>query len=436
MRTADFSNFPKQELFIKEVFKTIDGNSKKKEFYYGGAVRGGKTFVCLAIFVMLAQRFPKSRWHVLRNSTPNLEGTTIPSLEKLCPPGGPWIYKRDKGNYRLEFQNGSTIFLKAENITHDPNLAWMDGLETNGIMLEQMDSLDKRVLQKANERLGSWYIKPQPKGIILGTFNPTQNWVKEALYEPFRDGTLKPHQYYLQALPRDNPFVTQDQYKTWDNLDPIHFKTYIEGDWDAFSSEDAYIYTFSDNKHIQEVEHNPNWITYFSFDFNVNPMTCIVAQHNEATEEIHILKEYRLPNSTIYDMCDRVKVDWDLSYIQVTGDPRGTARHSLSKSASLNHFAVIMKEWGLVDRQLALPPYPAPGEEHNTLRMIANSLLSKYPTFKIHPDCKNLITDIKYIAAPKGKREKHKEGENGHLLDAWLYYLYTYFQLWVTNKNN
>ena len=161
-------------------------------------------------------------------------------------------------------------------------------------------------------------------------------------------------------------------------------------------------------------------------------MTCLVCQHNEMREQIMILREIRIENATIYDMCEVLKAEFNPGQIKITGDPRGTARHSLSLSAALNHYAVIVDQLRISERQVELPQaYPAPAEEHNILRLIANSLLCRYPQLYIDEGCKYLLQDIKYITTVNGRREKLKEGKGGHLLDCMLYYFYTYFSNFI-----
>ena len=198
-----FDRNPKQRAFAKAVFDACNGDNQYRYFFYGGAVRGGKTSVALVTIHILARRYPGSRWHIIRDSFANLEATTIPSYEKFFPESSDFVehYKRAKENYHVKLTNGSKIFFKSEMISHDPLLSWMDGLETNGIFLEQVDGLTEPVWNKSIERVGSWYIDPMPPPVILATFNPTQNWVRDKIHEKYKKGYLKGPYYYIQALP-------------------------------------------------------------------------------------------------------------------------------------------------------------------------------------------------------------------------------------------
>lgn len=185
------------------------------------------TYVTLFILIMLSRKYPGSRWHVIRKDLPTLKATTIPSFERLCPSDAK--IHRDPGNYRAEFANGSQIFFKAESIQQDPELKDFLGLETNGIFLEQAEEITERMHDRAKERTGSWYIDPMPPGFIFYTFNPTDNWVRETFYEPHKRGDLAAPYYYREALPSDNPFVTDDQWATWKEMDETVYLMMVQG---------------------------------------------------------------------------------------------------------------------------------------------------------------------------------------------------------------
>ena len=121
----DFTRNEKQVSFFNTVMAAIAGLNDLRYFFFGGGVRGGKTSVCFVIMYFLCIKFPKSRWHVIRDSFPNLEATAIPSFEKFFPESCEHIerYNRSPSNYYVTFTNGSKIYFKSESISHDPNLA-------------------------------------------------------------------------------------------------------------------------------------------------------------------------------------------------------------------------------------------------------------------------------------------------------------------------
>lgn len=267
----DLTKNAKQAAFFNAVMSEVTGGGVGNRYFaYGGAIRGGKTFVSLFILILLAKRYPRSRWHVVRSTDTLLRETSVQSFLKLAPSG---VIVRNSPKVRATFANGSTITFLAENIKADPELNSFLGLETNGFLLEQAEELDAKTWEKVKQRVGSWALPPgqMPPGLVLATFNPNDGWSRRVWYEPFLEGTLKPPYFYLPALPNDNPFVTADQWATWSEMDEVSQKIFITGDWDARRNDNAFYFAFSRTAHVREVEFNPTLPVHLSFDQNVLP---------------------------------------------------------------------------------------------------------------------------------------------------------------------
>lgn len=410
---------------------------KKRFFFYGGAIRGGKTYVCLFIFIQLAKLFPGSRWHVFRSDFPELEDTTIPSMQKLLGnEGAEFTWHRKSSNYHVRFANGSKIFFKSENLMKDADLNWMLGLETNGIMLEQMEGLSEKLFQRAIERLGSWYIPTMPIPILLGTFNPTDTWVKKKIYDPYRDGTLPEAWHFQEALPDNNPFVTAEQWANWDNLDPISRAQLIEGIWRFMNDAKLFAYSFDQKKHVVDV-NTPEGKELMTakkglpvkliFDFNVDPMTCLVAQ-NDGLKWVKILAEYRLRNSDIFELCARVKSDWGDYYCVATGDASGRQRQAITRGKR-TYIYTIQRLLKLSPRQMQ---FPMSNPSVSNTRMVLNSLLHRHPDFKISSECQYTIDDLATVKVnDKGEIDKKKDALKTHLLDNVRYLVWNYLRKFI-----
>lgn len=448
----EFKNVNQCE-FYDMVMKAVLRMINKRYFFYGGGIRGGKTFVCLYIFIVLARLFPNSRWHVFREDNPALESTVIPSTEKLIgSKGKDFVWKNKAGNKHLLFNNGSKIFFKSENLSNDPNLKEFLGLETNGVLLEQMEALSSNLYARVMERIGSWYIDPMPPPLILGTFNPTQEWVKKDLWDKFENGEigLEDDAFYLQkALPEDNPFVTEEQWKNWANLDEDSYMTMIGGIWRFKATGNLFAYAFNPAKNVINVtqpgarateEQIKKWQAnveymklddrlpvYCIFDFNVDPMTCLICQRN-GMRWGKVIKEIRLRNSDIYEMTDRIKNEFDDYYIIATGDASGRNRNGSNKGRK-SYVQIIKQELRLSDKQIQ---FPAVNQSIANTRIVMNSILSKHPEFKISSECNFLIDDLETVKTDgKGGIEKGDDKLKTHFLDDLRYFSWNYFRNFV-----
>ncbi len=446
----DLTRNPKQIQIFNDVMMqcqhhaTIEEGKKNGEYpeeyddpnsiqfwFYGGAIRGGKTFVTLGLLVILCRMYSGSRWHVIRKSMTDLYATSIPSLEKIIK-GSSVKWSRSPNNYFCEFASGSRIYFISENYNQDKDGDKFKGLETNGIVFEQLEELQEKTYQIAISRIGSWYdTTPKCPAFAFATFNPTYNWVKKKIHDKFVKSPPKPPFYYLQALPDDNPFVTADQRRAWEQLDEQDYNRYIKGSWDV-KIEGTFLSSFK-NHHIGNAGITQHSALWFSFDFNVDPMTCTVWQTDGATWA-KCLMEYRIPDSDTYTLCKMIRDDWDLTgEVYVTGDAAGSARNPAIRH-QLNHYDVIREELGLRKSQFKVPKInPLISQS----RMFCNAVLKSLPELIIDDTCKYLIEDCRFVQVhlnAEGNVAIKKTGMNkfanidnrqlGHLLDTMRYFLH------------
>lgn len=423
--TIDLSSNPKQFEFFLQVMKACNGLSPHRKFGYGGAIRGGKTYVCLGTLIRLANKYEGSKWHIMRQDFPVLQGTTIPSFEKIIRNSPNWKWNRDRANYFAYNKKDSKIFFKGENLKQDPELNDFLGLETNGVFLEQLEELSKKLWDISISRCGSWYIDPMPPALMLTTLNPTQKWPKEFLHEAYLKGELPEDFFYMTALPKDNPFVTQDQWNAWSSMDERYQKQYIEGDWTNFDARDnRFAYCFNKKKHVGKTELNRKYEVYLSFDFNHDPITCAVFQHYG--NNIYGIEQIKLGNSNIYELCEQIKVKYAGCMLIVTGDATGQATSALVRD-NLNYYVVIKSQLNLSVGQLKVPKV---NPELSENRVLINYVLHNANMLIDGEKCEGLVYDLEHAAVlPDGSLDKSNRRDPTKQLDAldcFRYYLNTF----------
>lgn len=420
---------PKQSELFNAVLKAVLGNSAYRYFFYGGAIRGGKTFVVLHILKFLCAYYPRSRWHVVRKDLTVLKATTIPSFEKVIAGDDRWKWTRDPGNYHVSFDNGSKIFFRPESLTTDPELNDFLGLETNGIFLEQIEELSEKMWARAIERTGSWYLDKMPPGFIFSTFNPTRRWVKKFIHDKWVEGKLESPFFYIQALTIDNPYITNDQWNAWQNMDERTRRNLIEGSWEFESAGNTFIYSLREKERteplpgychvVDGLTSDPALPLVVSFDFNVEPITALVCQHASNKSWVSILKEYRLMNSDIFELCDRIVTDYPDVFWQITGDASGRNRTAITRG-NKNYYWYIKQRLRVNDSQIRLPGV---NPSHRNSRVLSNSLLAKHPAYLIDSGCRWLLEDMRQVLVDESAGiDKSKNAHHTHLLDCWLYY--------------
>ncbi len=273
-----FEPFPKQEEFINAV---LSGNYSFVLF--GGAIRGGKTFSLLALFLILCRAFPGSRWAIVRKDLPTIKRNLYPSWDKIKPTR--FIEKHNNETHTVTMKNGSQIIFYPENYVQDKNLDRWKGLEVNGFGFEEINECQQVTLFKAFERAGSYVVPDlaiQPKPIVVGTCNPTQGWVKEMVYTPWKQGTLKSTWLYIQSRIHDNlPLLkAQPDYlpSLKENLNTYEYLVYVDGDWDVqLKTGGEFLGKFELSEHVRPVTWDIEKMMCISLDSNVYPYVAVTA---------------------------------------------------------------------------------------------------------------------------------------------------------------
>lgn len=208
-------------------------------------------------------------------------------------------------------------------------------------------------------------------------------------------------------------------------LDPLTFaQEYLA----SFVTENnnAFCYTYNAAKHVRKTEINPNIEVKLSFDFNRDPITCLVAQ--DTGNKINFIEQIKLSNSNIYDLCDVIKAKYGKYLLLVTGDATGRAKSAMVKD-NMNYFKIIKAQLNLGDRQMRQPTINPSIEEN---RVLINSAFH-HLDISIDPvNCKGLIFDLEHAAVlPDGsldKTDRNDPTKQLDCLDCARYYIQTFFK--------
>ena len=418
-----FEPHPKQLEFIKAVL-----GGQHKYLLFGGAAGGGKSFVSLATLILMAKFYPGSKSFVIRESLPTLKRTTIPSFFKLCPKG--FITNHNQTDQVIKFTNGSTLTFFPENFYLDKNLTRFDGIEANFFLIEEGQEIQRKTFEKCKLRAGRNIIpdlEEQPNPVIMVTCNPSQNWTKEMFRDPWFKGALPEDYFYLPALMKDNPTLPKEYVKGLENLDEVTKAIFVHGDWDIIDVERPFAYAFDRWKSVESgLTVNPTEPVILSFDFNVDPITCVSGQ--SYGRKIRILKEFRLRNSDIFQLCEVIRKHYGDRNFIVTGDASGNNRSAMTRGA-LNYYQIIKEELKLPRAAFRVPSF---NPSIKNSRVLLNSVLEKHPDFKIDSSCSFLISDLQNVqASTDGEIDKGRDAHATHLLDGLRYYLWTFHASFV-----
>ncbi|WP_031530522.1 hypothetical protein [Dyadobacter crusticola] len=439
---------------------------------YGGAIRGAKTIWLAIVMAELAKTYPNSRWVIMRADRPKITSNLVPSVNYIYskPEYSKHIVARNKAELTYTFDNGSVVQLFPESFNQDKDLTRFHGLEVNGFGLDELSEFQEQTLDKCFERAGSWLnAEPntfgrKPRPLVLGTCNPTKNWVKTRIYDRFVDGTLPETWKYIQAKVTDNPFVPSsylESLKT--NMTPINYQRFVDGDWEYVESNGhEWIYNFNYTTHVRQVPYLPGMPSYLTFDFNVWPyMTLLCFQVEEASVggqqgyRVRFYDEFCLshPHNTAEAVCKEWIKKYPAVYgpvpVSYCGDASGENRiPGFGERKAFNAVRQALEKYihSKSDRVYKKQFF------NEFLRKFLNDIFGGYLPIEIWIDeirCPKFIKDLQEtIESPNGGFVKEKATDpktkvqyerNGHCVDAGKYGLLSVFsELYETkyHRNN
>ena len=405
---------------------------------FGGAMGGGKTVWGLSALLMLCQMFPRSRWCVVRQDMERLRSTTVASFMRL-EPAGRWR----SSLFEYTHPNGSVILFKGENYDNDKELYWMRGLEVNGFLFEEINECTQGALDIAFSRAGRWDCTPRPAPLILATCNPSQNWVKERIYNRYAAGTLPPNWLYLPSRITDNPHLTKAYVKNLENMPRYRYEVLVNGDWDLQMQTGGEFYKCFDlERHVAPVQYNPELPLHVSWDDNVNPyLPCGIFQVEG--KNVYLVDEIAgvSPGNTIKWVCKelvrRFQAWGHKGGVFIYGD--ATANKEDTKlEKGYDFFRLItddLREFH--PRRRVLPSNPSVVMRGNWINTV---LEQEHGGIKIviGVHCKRMVTDLVSIKeAPDGSklkemetdpRTKARQQKYGHFSDLLDYFLCSCFE--------
>jgi len=201
---------------------------RAKYLLYAGSLGSGKSYFLCAEVIKNAMKYPGNRIVIVRKLLSVMRRTILVTFKKLCPPE---IIKREnQSSLTFELINGSVIIFMEANISNDPNLNKIRGLEIGFFAIDEANEVAYEVYQILKSRL-RWILpngeKPRYEGRL--TSNPEPCWLIPTFIQ-----STNPDEVYIQALTTDNydedsEYVQNLKEAFKDN--PNLLQKYLYADW-------------------------------------------------------------------------------------------------------------------------------------------------------------------------------------------------------------
>ena len=299
-----------------------------------------------------------------------------------------------------------------------------------GMWLEEATEFEEDDFDQLNIRIRGE--KPNYVQYIL-SFNPIDenHWLKKRFIDK-----SDPDATVLVTTYKDNNFLTEtdvSQLLKLADRNQLYFDVYVLAKWGVVVKSDKFLYAFSNQKHIVDLyDPNIHLPILISFDFNVAPMTCVIAQ--QLGDSVYIFDEMTLTGST-EELAEIVKakyIRWFYN-MQVTGDATGYNREKAQRG-NINQYIVIKEVLQLNERDILAP---SRNLELKDSRVLCNSVLQHASIF-ITKNCKETINDITYGAIKINPMTKKMDvvktqEEGGYFFDNFRYVIHNCFPDFIRN---
>lgn len=245
-------------------------------------------------------------------------------------------------------------------------------------------------------------------------------------------GKLPADTYVLHTTHEDNHFMTaQDRQVLYDLKDknPLFYDVYCLGIPGVVDKSGKFLYSFKNEQVKEGLLMNPNMPAWFTFDFNIDPMTVTVSQR-ENMKKITCYKSIQLNNSDIYQMTDRLQADYAGMHWIVTGDASGHNRTGVVRGKD-SYWKIIKRELKLKDLQMKV--------RHQNIGLIESRVLCNAvnQTVDVSFDkegCAPLINDCKFAKCDEsGVLIKDRKKQKNDFLDGWRYLIDANFFDYLNN---
>lgn len=375
--------------------------------------RWGKSSLSKVLMIIKASKYPRQRvWYVAptyKMAKQIMWNTLVESVPKQ------WVVKSNESSLTIKLVNGSIIELKGADKP--------DGLRGVGIDFLVLDEFQDMSMDTWTQVLRPTLADTKGHALIIGTpksFN--------ALYKVYQYGqnpkNVKNKLWESWQFPTiTSPFIPKEEIEAAkEDMDEKSFEQEFLASFNVMSGR--VYYPFLRDLHIGKYAFDPKLPIWVGMDFNIDPMSAVIAQL-QPNGELWVVDEIVLYNSSTEEMCDAIDKKYFRYQKQITiyPDPAGGQRQHARGETDLD----IMREKGF-KRIKYRKKHPMVIDRVNSVNRMLKTASGKV-LLRIDTSCKHLINSLEQTIFKQGTREVDKKAGTEHSSDALGYMIEFEFPL-------
>lgn len=222
-------------------------------------------------------------------------------------------------------------------------------------------------------------------------------------------------------IPRDQNLI--DEYESLKEVDFNWYNVNVLGEWGITEKQRKFAWAYDPKLQSGKCTHlyDKERFLWLSFDFNVNPISCTAFQYYEEENLLLGIKCFKLANSNITELCDRILATYPDALYMVTGDATGLNRSALVNE-NYNYYTVICNKLNIsFQSRVKLPSVNPPISENH---LLCNTVLKKVNCLFDEDNCKELHYDMMYVEMDENKKlikDRSTDKKNADFLDHFRY---------------
>lgn len=310
-------------------------------------------------------------------------------------------YNKSSHEFYFPQTNSKVYILHGEDegrSIRGPNLGWM--------LINEFTLISKETYLAALSRVRD---KRAKRPVIKMSGSPEAfNWVYEEFIE-----ISPPDTTVINASSRENPYLSDGYIKMLEeSYDEETRKQFIDGLFVNRNGKAA-LHKFDRRKHVEALEFDPSNEIWISMDFNIQPMAANLwyrLPDIEGELKLYCFDEINLTGRSDTDqMCQAIYTLLGHKNVVIFPDPAGDAGSTKSRGRS---DIDVLKEFGFKDIRY-----------HRSIKSVMDCLnatnrMLERGSIKIHPKCKQLISDAEQCMI-KGNSIDKKNQARTHWLDGF-----------------
>ena len=312
-----------------------------------------------------------------------------------------WAKKINESELTISLKNGSVISLKGAD-----NADSLRGVGLDFMVMDEFADVDEEAW---TEVLRPTLADKQGKALFIGTPKGIGNWAHDLYTMPLEQPNVWASFQYTTI---DGGQVKEEEIESAKrDLDERTFRQEFLATFETYSGRIYYSFDRKDN--CQPPESVDISMVYIGMDFNIDPMSAVVAVRQG--DNLYVIDEIRMFSSNTTEIVEEIKTRYGKSKVFIYPDP--AARQRKTSAAGATDLTILSNAGFIVKAPNA----------HTPVRDRINAVNSKLKDAKgirhlfIHPKCKYTIEGLERHTYKEGTSQPDKDNGYDHMMDALGY---------------